>query len=88
MDEGLDLWEAYEGVPWDMKNYIRVPPFEKTLGNTGQGNSFAIVIDSSALYVILERNDVFPHHRYFSVFGVALIDLSFLLTVFCRNCCP
>jgi hypothetical protein len=71
-----------------MKNYVRVSPIEKTLGNTGQGNSMAILTDSNALYVYLGGNVVFPHHRCFSVFGVTLTDLSFLVTVFFRNCCP
>lgn len=71
-----------------MKNHVRVSPIEKILGNTDQAYSLAILTDSSALYVFLGGNDVFPHHRYFSVFGVTLTDLSFLVAVFCRNCCP
>jgi hypothetical protein len=72
-------------VPWDVKNYVRVSPIEKTLGNTDQGSSLAILTDSNALYVFLGGNDVFPHHRCFSVFGVTLTNLSFLVTVFCRK---
>jgi len=58
-------------VPWDIKIMLGFLPLKRLRETLIK----EIPCDSSALYVFLGGNDGFPHHRYFSVFGVTLTNL-------------